>query len=285
MLKVKTTSATLGAIVTGVDLKTPLNLDEWEEIEAAFRLYSVLVFPDQFVNDAQQISFSERFGALERLITEKSDNQAIAPIANVDSKNRVLPEGSKWDLMLKGNTFWHTDSSFKRVPSKASLLSARTLPDCGGETEWADMRAAWETLDHSLKQKVESLVGVHDYRYSQGLVGGTEFLTEKEWEALPPVRHPAVQVHPETGRTALYIGRHLREFEGMTMDESQDLLGNLHDHACQPPRTFLHKWEVGDLVIWDNRCVLHRGYEWDRRQRRIMRRTTVAGDGSNEWAM
>lgn len=285
MLKVEATSATLGAVVTGVDLKVPLNSEEWQGIESAFSMHAVLIFPGQFVDDAQQISFSERFGALERLVTEKADNQAIAPIANVDSKNRVLPEGSKYDLMLKGNTFWHTDSSFKRVPSKASLLSARTLPSSGGETEWADMRAAWETLGTSLRELSEGLIGVHDYRYSQGLIGGTDFLTEREWEALPPVRHPVIKVHPESGRTSLYIGRHVREFEGMSKAESQELLARLHEHACQVPRTFIHTWKVGDLVIWDNRCVLHRGHEWDRRQPRIMRRTTVAGDGSNEWAM
>ncbi len=278
--------ATLGARVVGVDLREPLAELDWKEIEDAFHRYAVLVFPEQFLDDEQQIVFSARFGDLERLISDRLGRPEIAVISNRrHNDGRVVPEGHKMDLLLKGNTSWHTDSSFKRVPAKASLLSARELPSRGGETEFADMRAAWDALDPALKRRVEGRRAIHDYYYSQGLVGGLEVLTEEEWAALPPVEHPLLREHPATGRTNLYIGRHARDIVGMDREEAQTLLAELHDFACRPPRTYLHRWARGDLVLWDNRCVLHRGHEWDRGEPRVMHRTTVAGDGDNEWAI
>lgn len=285
-LRVEPSESTLGARVVGVDLNQPLAEPEWKEIEDAFHRYAVLVFPAQHLDDATQIVFSERFGDLERLISDRLGRPEIATISNRRTKGEgVVPEGHKMDLLLKGNTSWHTDSSFKRVPAKASLLSARELPRRGGETEFADMRAAWDALDADTRQRVEGREAVHDYYYSQGLVGGLDVLTDEEWQALPPVRHPIVRVHPATGRKNLYIGRHAKEIVGIEVDAGQKLLAELHDFACRPPRTFLHRWGPGDLVIWDNRCVLHRGHEWDRREPRVMHRTTVAGDGDNEWAL
>lgn len=285
-VRVEACNATLGARVRGVDLSEPLHDAEWKEIEDAFHRYAVLIFPGQFLDDEAQIAFSERFGELERLISERLGRPEIARISNKrHDGSGVVAEGHKMDLLLKGNTSWHTDSSFKRVPAKASLLSARELPSRGGETEFADMRAAWDALDGDTRARVEGLVAVHDYYYSQGLVGGLEVLSDEEWKALPPVPHPMVRTHPATGRKNLYIGRHAKEIVGMGAEEGSALLAELHDFACRPPRTFLHRWAPGDLVLWDNRCVLHRGHEWDRREARVMHRTTVAGDGDNEWAL
>lgn len=282
---VEACEATLGARVLGVDLRDELAEPDWKEIEDAFHRYAVLIFPAQSLDDEAQIAFSERFGALERLISDRLGRPEIAVISNRGSGGQVVPEGHKMDLLLKGNTAWHTDSSFKRVPAKASLLSARELPSSGGETEFADMRAAWDALDGKTRAAVERRTAIHDYHYSQGLVGGLEVLSDEEWKALPPVAHPMVRTHPATGRKSLYIGRHISEIVGMETEEARALVAELHEFACQPPRLWLHRWEPGDLVLWDNRCVLHRGYEWDRREARVMHRTTVAGDGDNEWAI
>jgi len=284
-IDVEPSGTTLAARVTGVDLRLPLADSDWSVIEAAFHAHAVLIFPEQHLDDAQQIAFSERFGPLERLISERLGRPEIAAISNLDRKCSVVPEGHKLDLLLKGNTFWHTDSSFKRVPAKASLLSARALPSAGGETEFADMRAAYEALDGAARTRLEGLAAIHDYHYSQGLIGGLDVLSGEEWAALPAVPHPVVRIHPATRRASLYIGRHAKEVVGMGESEGRALLEELLTFACRPPRVYLHCWEVGDLVLWDNRCVLHRGHEWDRREPRVMHRTTVAGEGDNEWAI
>lgn len=277
--------ATLGATVTGVRLS---QIDDvtFARIEDAWHTHGVLIFPGQFLDDDEQIAFSRRFGALEKLITEKAQNPDIAMLSNVRPNGELIePEGS-YALFLYGNTFWHTDSSFKRVPSKASLLSARQVPSSGGETEWADMRAAYDELDPTLAADLEDAVAVHSYRYSQGLVGGVDVLSEEEWKALPPVEHPVIRTHPATGRKNLYVGRHASHIVGRDVDEGRALLARLTEEGCKPPRVFSHTWAAGDLVIWDNRCVLHRGRTWPSDQARVMARTTIAGDDdTNEWSL
>lgn len=280
-----TEDATLGAVVTGVRLN---DLDDatFAKIEDAWHSHGVLVFPEQALTDDEQIEFSRRFGSLEKLITEKAANPDIAPLSNVRPDGSLIEPGGSYALFLLGNTFWHTDSSFKRVPSKASLLSARTVPSDGGETEWADMRAAYDALDDATRADLEDAVGVHSYRYSQGLVGGVDVLSEEEWKALPPVEHPVIRTHPATGRKNLYIGRHASHIAERDVEESRALLNRLVEDAAQPPRVFRHCWSEGDIVIWDNRCVLHRGMTWPDDQARTMARTTVAGDdASNEWSL
>jgi alpha-ketoglutarate-dependent taurine dioxygenase len=277
--------ATLGAKVSGVDL-AKLDDASFEGIEAAWHQYAVLVFEGQDLSDEEQIVFSRRFGALERLIVKRAPNPEIAFLSNVKPGGELIaPEGS-YALFLLGNTFWHTDSSYKRVPSKASLLSARVVPDEGGETEWADMRAAWDALDLERKDRIDGLVAVHSYRYSQGLIGGTDVLSDAEWKALPSVEQPLVRVHPATGRRSIYAGRHASHIVGMDEEQGRALLQKLTAGAAQPPRVFRHRWRPGDLVIWDNRCVLHRGRSWPGDQARVMARTTVAGnDTGNEWTL
>jgi alpha-ketoglutarate-dependent taurine dioxygenase len=283
-MTIEPAGATLGATVCGVDLRS-LSDDEWAAVHEAFLRHAVLVFPGQHLDDEAQIAFSERFGSLERLITSGVRDPRIGYLANVNGAGEVVEPKGKVALFLLGNTFWHSDSSFKPVPAKASLLSARVMPPTGGETEWADMRAAYDALPASRRAELDGAVAVHDYLYSQGLIGGLDVMTTEEQQALPPVEHPVVRVHPETGRPSLFVGRHCSHLVGHDVETSRRLLADLVDEACQPPRVFTHRWTPGDLAVWDNRCVLHRGRTWPVDQPRVMARTTVAGDGDNPWAL
>ena len=286
-IRIDPTDATLGAVVHGVDLGAPLGNEAFAEIHAAWLAHAVLVFPGQFLDDESHKAFSRRFGRLERVITRREEStEVISNLSNVRKDGSLIePDGSR-ALFLKGNSYWHTDSSFKRVPAKASLLSARKVPGAGGETEFADMRAAWDRLDPEMQTRLDGKVAVHSYRYSQGKVGGLDVLSEDELGNLPPVEHPVVRTHPETGRKNLYLGRHASHIVNEDEAASRVLLEGLCQEACRPPRVFSHRWQAGDLVMWDNRCVLHRGRPYPPDQPREMRRTTVAGDvADNEWAV
>lgn len=277
--------STLGAIVTGCRVA---DLDEgaFKAIESAWHEHAVIVFPGQHLNDEQQSVFSRRFGAFERLLTDKAPDARIGLLSNQRPDGSLIPPEGPFGLLLLGNTFWHADSSFKRVPAKASLLSARTVPTQGGDTEWADMRAAYDALDEPTRTRLDGKRAVHSYEYSQGLIGGLDVLTKKEWEALPPVEHPIVLVHPVTRRRSLFIGRHASHIVGEDIEDSRAFLKRLTHDAARAPHTFRHTWSEGDLVIWDNRCVLHRGHSWPTDQVRTMARTTIAGeDSSNEWLL
>ena len=283
-VRITPSDVTLGASVTEVSLAA-LSDDEWHGIEEAFHRHAVLVFPEANLTEEEHIAFSRRFGPLERTLSKRTERQEISLLSNVASDGSLAKRDDALGLFLKGNRDWHTDSSFKKVAAKASLLRALEVPDSGGDTEWADMRAAWDALDEVTQARVEGLVAVHSYVYSQGKVGGIALLTEKERDALPPVRHPLVRTHPATGRKNLYIGRHISHVIGMNEEEGRALLAKLTEDACQPPRIFRHRWCAGDIVAWDNRCVLHRGHPWPFDQPRVMRRATVAGDGENAWAI
>ena len=225
------------------------------------------------------------FGKLERTLSKRTARPEISLLSNVNRDGAVAKPDDSLGLFLKGNRAWHSDSSFKVVGAKASMLRALEVPSEGGDTEWADMRAAWCALDVETQESLEGLVAEHSYGYSQGLVGGIALLKSSELEDLPPVRHPIVRVHPETGEKSLYIGRHISHILGMSQEKSQELLSDLTDAACQSPRIFRHQWDAGDIALWDNRCVLHRGHPWPFEERRVMRRTTIAGEGENPWAM
>ena len=254
-------------------------------IEDAFHQHAVLVFPGANLAEAEHIAFSRRFGPLERTLSQRTARLEISLLSNVARDGAVAKADEPLGLFLKGNRYWHTDSSFKKVGAKASLLRAVTVPDTGGDTEWADMRAAWDVLDAAAKERLESLRAVHSYAWSQGKVGGVRLLKKRELAALPPVEHPLVRTHPATGRKSLFIGRHVRSISGMDDGAAQALLAGLIERACRPPRVFRHAWAAGDIVAWDNRCVLHRGHPWPFDQPRVMKRTTVAGDGDSPWAI
>ena len=282
------TDATLGAVVTDVRLDA-LDDAAFAAIEAAWHAHAVLIFPGQHLPDDAQVAFSRRFGPLERSLTAShyETDPALIQLSNIKRDGSLWPAGSALGLLLKGNNYWHTDSSYKRIPAKGSLLAARLVPATGGETAFADMRAAHDALDPAMRDWLADKVAMHSYGYSQGKVGGARALTEEEWEALPPVEQPVIRVHPATGRPNLYIGRHASHIVGEDRDESRRLLERLCEDACQPPRVYTHRWAVGDLVLWDNRCVLHRGLGYPGDQPRHMVRTTIAGDSddANEWAV
>ena len=281
------TDATLGAVVSNVRLNA-LDYEAFRVIEEAWHAHAVLIFPDQHLSDEEQVAFSQRFGPLERSLTKthtQGGDPAIIHLSNVKKDGTLWEADSDTGRLLKGNNYWHTDSSYKRIPAKASLLRAKIVPKTGGETAFADMRAAYDALDSAMQDWLADKIAVHSYAYSQGKVGGMGGITQDEWDALPPVEQPMIRTHPATGRRNLYIGRHASQIVGEDPDESRRLLEELCVEACRPPRIHIHKWQVGDLVIWDNRCVLHRGLGHPPDQPRRMVRTTVAGDSdeANEW--
>ena len=278
--------ATLGAVVSNVRLNA-LDDEAFAAIEDAWHNHAVLIFPGQHLSEEEQVDFSRRFGPLERSLTKThtQGDPAIIHLSNVKKDGTLWGADSDTGRLLKGNNYWHTDSSYKRIPAKASLLTAKIVPKTGGETAFADMRAAYDALDQAMRDWLSGKIAVHSYAYSQGKVGGMGGITQDEWDDLPPVEQPVIRIHPATGRRNLYIGRHASHIVGEDHDESRKLLEELCVEACQPPRIHIHKWQVGDLVIWDNRCVLHRGLGHPPDQPRRMVRTTVAGDSdeANEW--
>ena len=286
-VRVEPMDATLGATVRGIDLREPLNDETFHEVRAAWFEHAVLVFPGQQLDEESHQAFSLRFGRLERMFNVRGEGiEVFAHLSNVREDGTLIEPDGSHALFLKGNSYWHTDSSFKPVPAKASLLSAGQVPSKGGETEFADMRAAWDRLDPEMQARLERKVAVHSYHYSQGKVGGLNVLSDADLDNLPPVEHPVVRTHPETGRKNLYIGRHASHIVGEEVETSRELLEALCDEACRPPRVISHRWAAGDLVIWDNRCVLHRGRPYPPDQPRQMRRTTVAGEvADNSWVL
>ena len=281
-LDITPTDATLGATVSGVRLDA-LDDKTFAAIEAAWHAHAVLVFPGQNLSEEAQVAFSERFGPLERIVIKihARHHPAIIHLSNVRKDGTLWPADSEAGLLLKGNNDWHTDSSFKRIPAKGSALTARIVPETGGDTAFADMRAAYDALDPAMREWLADKIAVHSYAYSQARVGGMAGISEDEWEALPPVEQPVIRTHPATGRRNLYIGRHASHIVGEDERESRRLLERLCEDACRPPRVFVHRWSVGDLVLWDNRCVLHRGLGHPADQPRHMVRTTIAGDSDD----
>jgi alpha-ketoglutarate-dependent taurine dioxygenase len=271
-MRMTPTKATLGAVVTDVDL-AEVDDATAEEIEAAFNEHAVLVFPAQHLPEDAQAALSRRFGDLET-----AGGGDVFPIANVRRDGSLIADpGDPTALLLTGNQTWHSDSSFKKVSAKASMLSAHVVPSRGGETEFADMRAAYDALPGAMKERLDGLVATHSYRYSQGPIGGLEMYPAGGLDAIDGAEHPVVRTHPATGRRSLFIGRHAFRIRGMDDAAAQALLAELLGFACQPPRILTHRWEVGDVVMWDNRCVLHRGRPWDFGERRVMSHTRIAG--------
>ena len=269
------------AEIGGVDLTRPLADTAWHEIENAFEDYSVLVFHDQRLDDEQQIAFSRRFGELETTVASAGNagkRGIVADISNVGADGRLLPLDAKEMKFRDGNELWHTDSSFKRVPAKLSLLSAREVPPQDGDTEFTSLRAAYASLPRDTAARLENLVAIHSYTYSRGLIDPNLFTPEQAAQ-VPPVPQRVVRANPKNGRKALFLGSHASHIEGLPLTEGRAMLKDLLTTATQQQFIYRHLWHAFDLVIWDNRATLHRGCGWDKaRYRRVMRRTTVAGD-------
>ena len=276
----------LGARVDGVDLAGPVDEPTFARIFDAFQEHSVLVFHDQHLTDEQQMRFSERFGPLERTLVATGREDRLHPnlvdLSNVDPDHddRLMDWSDRRMMYQSGNQLWHTDSSFKPVPAMASLLSGREVPPAGGETEFSSMRHAYATLPEATRSQLEGRVVVHSILYSRSTIA--KGLLDPEHErGLPPVRQALVRANPVNGKKSIYIGSHAWYIEGLPYAESRRLLDDLLAHTTRPETVFQHRWKQWDLVMWDNRCVLHRGRPWDSsRHRRIMRRTTIAGAGT-----
>jgi alpha-ketoglutarate-dependent taurine dioxygenase len=280
--KVTPIDATLGAVVTGFAL-SQMDASAWKIVEQAFHDHAVLVFPGQHLTEDEQVAFANRFGDLELLAPDPA--QKAVAISNQKPDGTVMTADEHRFKSLRGNEGWHTDSSYMPLAAKASVLSAQVVPTADGETEWADMRAAYDALDEATRRRIADLSAHHSLYYSQAKIG---HVVEKgaaygfHTKGVP--LRPLVKVHPVTGHPALFIGRHAYGIPGLGAAESEKLLSDLVDFACRPPRTYAHRWRPGDVVIWDNRCVLHRARPYDYREPRVMRHTRVAGDPATELA-
>jgi alpha-ketoglutarate-dependent 2,4-dichlorophenoxyacetate dioxygenase len=270
--------------VSGVDITQPVAREDVAAIEAGMDKYAVLVFREQRINDEQQKEFSRNFGALEvapgNNITKPEDKRlgtGMNDVSNLGKDGKPLPLDSRQRMFNLGNMLWHSDSSFRPIPSKYSLLSARIVNPKGGDTEFADMRAAYDTLDEETRREIEDYVCEHSLMYSRGSLGFGDF-TDEEKQMFKPVRQRLVRTHPVTGRKSLYLSSHAGTILGMPTPAARILLRDLTEHATQPRFVYVHKWRPFDLVMWDNRQTMHRGRRYDESQPRDVRRTTVAGD-------
>ena len=270
------------AEIGDLDLAVPLSGEQQAEVEAAFNRYAVLIFPDQQLSTEQHLDFARRFGPLETTIhASRSDAQLrlrpeIADVSNLSVGDEIWGEKSRKRMFEMANRVWHTDSSFKRVPAKASLLYARSIPPVGGQTEYADMRAAYDALPADMAQRLHGMVAEHAIMYSRKRLGFTDF-SDEENQALPPVPQTLVRRHPGSGRMGLYLASHAGRIFGMNDQEAEVLLQRLIEHATQRQFVYTHRWRLHDLVMWDNRCTMHRGRPYDDlRWPRDMQRATVS---------
>jgi len=268
--------------VSGIDIARPLSSDEVAAIDEGMNRHAVLVFHGQTLTDEQQMAFTLNFGALENArggnITKPEDRRlqvGMNDVSNIGKDGGLLARDSRQRLFNLGNMLWHSDSSYRAIPAKFSLLSARVVNPRGGNTEFADMRAAYDALDAATKAEIEDLVCEHSLLYSRGSLGQVDF-TEDERAMFRPVRQRLVRTHPATGRKSLYLSSHAGAIVGMPMPEARVLLRDLTEHATQPAFVYRHSWRVGDLVIWDNRATMHRARPFDDAgQPRELRRVTT----------
>ena len=267
--------------VSGIDITRPLSHADAAAISAGMDQYGVLVFHDQQFTDETQLAFSRNFGALEQATGDIAQganrrlSMDVNDISNLDKDNHVLARDDRRRLFGLGNRLWHSDSSFKAVPAKYSLLSARTIPSAGGNTEFADMRAAYDALDDETKAECETLVCEHSQLFSRSVLGFTDF-TEDERRRFAPVRQRLVRRHPVTGRRSLFLASHAGAILGWPVPEARAFLRDLTEHATQRRFVYAHVWRQWDLVMWDNRVTMHRARPFNANEVRDMHRTTVA---------
>ncbi len=274
-----------GAEVRGVGiLDVATNAEAYKAVRAAFEEHSLLVFRDQPVADDVQVAFSRAFGPLELTkVSSLGQNTFYSRLTN-KMNGKVVPPDHRQVLVAKANALWHTDSSFKKTPALASVLTARILPEEGGETEYTSTRLAWERLPADLRDRLKDAVATHSYANSRDQIH-PDLATEMERKALPPVRWRLNWRNPANDRRALYVASHAYAIDGMDERDARQLLAQLLDEATRREFVYSHKWRQGDVVMWDNRAMLHRGRPWDYAHERTMVRTTISAteaDGLNE---
>ena len=274
------------AEVGGIDLTRPLSSADVKAVHAGMDEYAVLVFHDQKLDDEQQLAFSRGLGELEHAVgtslrapDEYRLPTTFADVSNLDKDNNVFARDDRRRLFAIGNRLWHSDSSFKTVPAKYSLLHARAIPSKGGNTEFADMRAAYDALDAETKAEIEDLICEHSQIFSRQQLGFFDF-TEEERARFKPVRQRLVRTHPSTGRKSLYLASHAGGIIGWPVPEARAFLRDLTEHATQRQFVYAHTWRVGDLVMWDNRRTMHRARPFPVHEPRDMRRTTLVGEAT-----
>jgi len=269
-----------GATVTGFDI-ADASENDIQAIESAIDRCAVLIFPDQQIDDAQQYIFSSKFGSMEKATGDIAQNHErrlaldINDISNLDRNGSVLARDDRARLFGLGNMLWHSDSSFKPIPAKYSLLSARVVPATGGNTEFADMRAAWDALNTEQQNECKDLVCEHSQLYSRGALGFEDFTAEEriKWA---PVNQPLVRQHPKTKAHSLYLSSHIGTILDWPVPEARLLIRDLTEHATRLEFVFAHQWKRWDLVMWDNRVTMHRARRYDHTQPRDLHRTTVS---------
>jgi alpha-ketoglutarate-dependent 2,4-dichlorophenoxyacetate dioxygenase len=269
--------------VSGINLRKPLTAEEARTVESWMDEYAVLVFHGQDISDEQQLDFANNFGERENRkggnVTRKEEyrlNSGLADVSNLGKDGKPLARDHRTHLFNLGNCLWHSDSSFRPIPAKFSLLSARVVNPKGGNTEFADMRAAYDALDADTKADIADMICEHSLMYSRGALGMSDF-SDEEKAMFKPVLQRLVRTHPVHGRKSLYLSSHAGAIHGMSVPEARLLLRDLTEHATQPEFVYVHKWTVHDLVMWDNRQTVHRVRRYDQSQPRDMRRATVAG--------
>jgi alpha-ketoglutarate-dependent 2,4-dichlorophenoxyacetate dioxygenase len=287
-ITVRQLTPVFGAEITNVDLTRTLDDATFTAVEHAFETYSVLVFPKQNLDDENQIAFSSRFGALETTQGHIANNftvKQVSVISNLDPNGKLMAADDPRLIYRIGQRNWHSDSSFKKVPAKASLLHARVLPPHGaegaegGQTQFASLRAAYDALPEVRKREIEGLAAIHHYAYSRRTTG-IQLTNEEEDRRFPPVPQAMVRSNPVNGRKALYVGSHASHIRDMPEESGRALLAELLEFATRDEFTYMHHWQVGDLVMYDNRAALHRARPYAITEHaRILHRTTVAGTG------
>ncbi len=273
-------------VVSGLDLRRPLTPEQVKAVHAGMDEFAVLVFHDQPIDDEQQLVFSRSLGEIEQAtgdIAAPQDRRMsmdLNDISNLDKNNNVLARDDRRRLFGIGNQLWHSDSSFKPVPAMYSLLSARKIPSAGGNTEFADMRAAYDALDEETKREVADLICSHSQIFSRGILGFTDF-TDEERVKWAPVRQRLVRRHPSSGRLSLYLASHAGGIEGWPVPEARAFLRDLTEHATQRKFVYAHTWKPDDLVMWDNRATMHRARRYNHTEVRDLRRTTLTNGVSS----
>ncbi len=281
MVAIRKLEDRIGAEVEGVDIASPVDAETFQELRSALYAHGLLVFHDQDITDEQHVAFSEGFGPLEMSMVHDpaGDGGPIAIVSNLEEGGEILPPEDPRSLYWEANALWHSDGSFKRNPLRASLLSAKVLPPDGGETEFASLCAAYEDLPEAKKADLVGLVAEHSLAYSRAQVA-PGLMSEAFLRETPPTNQVLVRTIPETGQGALFVGSYAARIIDWPIDEGRNLLKELLEWATQPQYVYRHSWRVNDLLVYDNRCCLHRARPWERgKYKRVLHRTTLAGDG------
>ena len=283
MLTTRQIGPCFAAEVDGFDLTRPLTPADAKDVHAAMDEHAVLVFHGRPITQEQQMAFTLSLGEIEHAIGTglREANRlptTFADVSNIDANDQVFARDSRTRLFALGNRLWHSDSSFKKVPAKYSILHSHSIPSKGGNTEFADMRAAYDALDGDTQREIDDLICEHSQIYSRQQLGFTDF-TDDERARFAPVRQRLVRTHPSTGRKSLFLASHAGGIIGWPVPEARAFLRDLVEHATQRRFVYSHRWQVGDLVMWDNRRTMHRVRPYPEGERRDMRRTTLMGDG------